>query len=128
MPVTYHIDKVRRLIRTRCIGDVILDEVVGHFQELERDSDCPDRLDVLLDLSELTSLPKANQLRTISYQIGSIRERVRFNACAIVACKDVLFGMMRMFEIFAAEQFRMTCVFREVGEAETWLTSQSSRT
>ena len=126
MSVTYHIDKVKGIIRTRCIGNVTFDEVVDHFRELERDPDCPDRLDALLDLSETTSIPEANQLRAVSYQIGRIRERVKFNACAIVACKEVLFGMMRMFEIFAQEQFRMTCVFREVGEAEAWLTSQQS--
>lgn len=126
MSVTYHIDKVTGIIRTRCIGAVTFDEVLNHFQELERDPDCPDLLDVLLDLSEMTSLPEANQLRAVSHQIGRIRERVMFNACAIVACQDVLFGMMRMFEIFAEERFRMMCVFREVGEAETWLTSQQS--
>jgi len=126
MSVTYHIDKVKGIIRTRCIGNVTFDEVVDHFRELERDPDCPNHLDVLLDLSETTSIPEANQLRAVSYQIGRIRERVKFNACAIVACKEVLFGMMRMFEIFAEEQFRMTCVFREVGEAEAWLTSQQS--
>jgi hypothetical protein len=128
MPVTYHIDKKKGFIRTRCFGDLTLDEVLDHFQELERDPDCPDRLDVLLDLSELelASIPEVNELRTVSYQIGAIREKVRFNACAIVACKDALFGMMRMFEIFAEEQFRMTCVFRAVGEAEAWLTSQQS--
>jgi hypothetical protein len=54
MPVKYQVDKANRIIRTRCTGPVTIEEVVGHFRVLERDPDCPDRVDVLLDLSEET--------------------------------------------------------------------------
>ena len=39
MPVTYVIDAQQKLIRTKCIGNVTLPEVIGHFRELERDPD-----------------------------------------------------------------------------------------
>ena len=55
VPVVYQISK--GLIRTRCYGPVTLPEVAEHFRELERDPDCPPRLDVLLDLRDITSLP-----------------------------------------------------------------------
>jgi hypothetical protein len=44
-------------------------EVVDHFRELERDPQCSERLDVLLDLSEVSSLPEATQIRDISYEV-----------------------------------------------------------
>jgi hypothetical protein len=124
MPVIYRIDGTKRIIRTRCIGQVTVDEVIDHFRVLERDADCPERLDVLLDVSEATSIPLSENLRQVTQEIGRIRSRVQFDSCAIVACGDVLFGMMRMFEVFAEKYFRETCAFRAIGDAEAWLASR----
>jgi hypothetical protein len=107
---------------------VTIEEVIDHFRVLEEDPDCPDRMDVLLDLSEETSVPESENLRDITSEISRIRGRVQFGACAIVACTDVLFGMLRMFEVFAEDYFRETCVFRTVSEAEGWLASQHPKT
>lgn len=121
MPVTYQIDAATAIIRTKCSGDVTLDEVIGHFHELERDPHRGDRLDVMLDLSEQTSIPQSGDLRVVTREIGNIRASVQFGACAIVACTDVLFGMIRMFQVFTEDLFREVCVFRSVPEAEEWL-------
>jgi hypothetical protein len=121
MPVTYQLDPAKKLIRTRCIGDVNQEEVASHFQQLERDPNRPDRLNVLLDLSEATSLPETQDLRKVSFQIKGLLESVRFGACAIVAGNDALFGMMRMFAVFASEYFSDIQVFRAATEAEAWL-------
>jgi hypothetical protein len=126
MPVTYEIDKKRGIIRTRCVGDVTFEEVLGHFRTLVSDPDCPERLDVLLDLSAQTILPNSGQLRGVSQEIAKVRDRVRFDACAIVAPSDALFGLIRMFEVFAEGQFRATRVFRAVEEAEAWLLAEQS--
>jgi hypothetical protein len=122
--VTYKIDTARKLIRTRCIGDVNPKEVSDHFRDLERDPCRPDRLDVLLDLTETTSLPEAQNLREVSFHIEDLRRSLRFGACAIVACNDVLFGMMRMFEVYATDYFVSTRVFKKIADAETWLESR----
>ncbi len=124
MPVTYHIDKTRGLIYTDCVGNVTPDEVFEHFRVLERDPECPARLDVLLDLNACTSVPDRHQLRGVSGQIGRIRDKVRFEDCAIVAGSDVLFGMSRMFEVFASAWFREVRVCRARDEAESWLSSR----
>ena len=124
MPVSYQIDETEGIIRTKCAGNVTLDEVIDHFGLLERDPKCPNHLDVLLDLSETTSLPKTDQLKAVSSEIGRIRKSVRFDACAIVACRDALFGMARMFEVLAEDLFRVTRVLRTLDEAEKWLDSQ----
>jgi hypothetical protein len=126
MPVTYQLDKTQRIIRTKCVGYVTLDEVVDHFRILEQDPDCPACLDVLLDLSGTTSLPESDQLRIVSQEVSRIQTRVQFGACAIVADTDALFGMARMFEVFAAGSFRVTRAFRVLAKAEVWLDSQRS--
>jgi hypothetical protein len=124
MPVKYKIDKANRIIRTRCIGQVTIEEVVDHFRLLERDPDCPDRVDVLLDLSKQTSIPEKANLQRVAEEIRRIRGRVQFGLCAIVACTDALFGMIRMLEVFAEQYFRESFVFRTADEAEVWLASQ----
>jgi hypothetical protein len=124
VPVTYTIDTKERLIRTRCMGMLKLAEVVEHFRELERDPECTDRLDVLLDVSEVQSLPSASQIRAAALEVKKIQKKVRFDACAIVAVTDALFGMLRMFEVMTQDYFRVIRVFRAVTEAESWLALQ----
>ena len=125
MPVIYQIDKPNGLIRTTCVGDVTLEEVTRHFQALANDPDCPDRLDVLLDLSQQTSLPQSTQLREVTLAIRRVRSRVRFGNCAIVACTDALYGMLRMFQVFTEELFQEAQVFRSISDAEAWLAVRS---
>jgi hypothetical protein len=126
VPVTYKIDTEKRVIRTKCSGDVTLQEVIDHFKSLSEDQACPTRLDVMLDLSEADSLPETSHLRRVVGELRAIRGQVCFGACAILACRDALFGMMRVFEALAAEFFRTTCTFREAADAEAWLVSQQS--
>jgi len=123
LPVIYEINRNTNLIRTRCVGNVTFEEVVGHFAELECNPQVPKQLDVLLDLSELTSVPGADQLVSVAEEIGRIEGKVQFGLCGIIAPSDLLFGMSRMFEVFAARQFRATKVFRRMDDAEKWLAS-----
>ncbi|MFN7992801.1 MAG: STAS/SEC14 domain-containing protein [Bryobacteraceae bacterium] len=120
MPVVYRIDATRGVIYTRCIGQVTLNEVLSHLRELAQDPACPDRLHVLLDLSECTSIPESGQLQDITGQIGKVSSRVRFGRCAIVAPTDVLFGMSRMFGVFAEGWFQEVGVFRTREEVGLW--------
>lgn len=121
MPVIYSIDAAQGFIRTRCIGQVKLQDVIHHFKALERDPKCPRHLDVLLDLSENESVPDATQVAAVADLLARVRLRIQFGSCAIVAPRDALFGMMRMFEAMAERSFRISCTFRTLAEAEAWL-------
>jgi hypothetical protein len=126
MPVTYSIDVTRKLIRTTCSGAVTFAEVQDHFRSLSEDPACSGRLDVLLDLGETKSLPETHQLQSLGLALGMVRRRAQFGDCAIVGRGDALFGMMRMFAVFAEKHFREIQVFRMVAEADRWLMSQQS--
>ncbi len=126
MPVTYSIDVTGKLIRTTCSGAVTFAEVLDHFQSLGADPACSGRLDVLLDLSETKSLPETPQLQSLGPTLGMIRGKAQFGDCAIVARRDALFGMMRMFAVFAEKHFREIQVFHVVAEADRWLMSRPS--
>ena len=122
--IAYRVDANKRLIHTTCVGLITFEQVVGHFRELQRDPWCPDRVDVFLDLREATSLPESGQLSAVCNEIASIRERVAFGLCAIVADGDELLGMMKVFEGLAQQYFRKISAFRVAAEAEKWLTLQ----
>jgi hypothetical protein len=110
------------------MGNLTLQEVVAHFRTLEQDTQRPEHTDVfLLDLSEVDSLPETLQISTVVGELKRIRGKVRFNACAILACRPALFGMMRMFEVLAEDSFRVTRTFRVATEAEAWLVAQQSQ-
>src|SRR5262245_51434361 len=121
MPVTYEIDRRRNRIATRCIGDTTLSEVLAHFDALERERDRPLFLDVLLDLTEQTNLPTAQQIQAAASRVGMAKWVIDFRACAIVVNRDALFGMLRMFEVFAHPHFERMRVFREMSQARAWL-------
>jgi hypothetical protein len=126
MPVTYTINAEQKLIHTKCVGNVTFQEVITHFRTLEHDPACPDSLDVFLDLSETTSLPFAGQISAVAVEISRIKKKIRFNICAVVATRDALFGMLRMFSVVAGPYFTSIRVFRVASEAEGWLASQKS--
>jgi len=121
MPVTYEIDHAQQRIRTRCTGEVTLDEVERHFSDLGQDPSCPDELDVLLDLSQMTNVPSSEHIGAVPVELARVAPRVRFRYCAIIASNEALFGMARMFGVFAEEYFLATRVYRTVAEGEGWL-------
>jgi hypothetical protein len=126
MPVTYKIDAARRLIHTTCSRPLTFTEVMEHFRTLKEDPACTGRLDVLLDVSEADSLPVSSQLGPISAELDAVRAKVQFGVCAIIATRDAMFGMMRIFEVVAGPYFRAIRVFREAAEAQAWLVSRQT--
>jgi hypothetical protein len=128
VPITYQIDKAAALIRTRCFGDVSLHEVRDHFRALASDPDRPHRLDVFLDLRDITSSPSADDIREAGNTIARLPAHIRFGACAIVAQRDALYGMSRMFSVFVEAFFTAISAFRAAAEAEAWLQEQRTKT
>jgi len=126
MPVSYEIDAARGLIRTRCSGVVELADVLGHFATLQRDPARPAWPDVLLDFTGLGSLPNAAQIGAVKDRM-SWRPAFRFRFCAIVADRDVVFGIARMFQSMTTAFFEDVTVVRSVGDAEAWLEQLHAR-
>lgn len=104
-----------------------LDEVSQHFRSLEGEGQLPEPLDVLLDLSGIGSVPDAAQIQLIAAEIRRLLARIRWGLCAIVATRDLVFGVSRVLEARAEESFAAIQVFRERAAAETWLASERAR-
>jgi hypothetical protein len=121
MSINYQIELSRELIRTKATGPVTWEQVADHLRQLEADPEFRRSLNVLLDLTACTSLPDRDQLEGVANQLHNLGGRDRFQRCAIVASRSALYGMLRMFEVLAQEQFVETHTFHTVPEAELWL-------
>jgi hypothetical protein len=126
VPVTYQIDAARKLLQTTCSAPLTFAQVIEHFRALKEDPACAGHLDVLLDVSTADTLPVSSQLGPISAELGAVRSKVQFGNCAIIAPRDAMFGMMRIFEIAAGSYFRAIRVFRTAADAEKWMSSQAT--
>ena len=124
MPIRYELDREAKLIDTRCEGAVTFAEVLAHFDELAGLAPLPSPLDVLLDLSAQTSLPETPQITAVASALERLGAVADWGAWAIVAADDALYGMLRMFQVFAEDHVRELQVFRERSEAESWLRAQ----
>jgi hypothetical protein len=125
LPITYEIDRARKLIRTRCFGATSIAEVLEHFEELRAEPELPARVNVLLDLSSLVTAPERDQLRAIVAEMKDLGSgALSWGVLAIVAKTDLLFGMSRILGVFVEDSFSNTGVFRQLAEAERWIDAQ----
>jgi len=121
MSITFAIDPDAALIRTTLSGNVTLPEVQQHLDDLFATwPESSSRLRVLLDVTGCTSLPELNQLRVVANQIAGLGGGAHFDRCAIVASRELLYGLLRVFEVMADGTF-VVRVFRDESEATKWL-------
>jgi SpoIIAA-like len=128
VPITYSIDIPTALITTRCFGHVTLAEVQEHFRELPRVWPPVDRLDVLLDLRDQTSLPGLRELQDVATEIAVQIGPHRFGRCAVVTERELVFGSMQMFEVLVSRFFEAFRVFRTPSAAVAWLAPKPNPT
>ena len=111
LPITYTIDVPLALIVTQCFGQVTLGEVQAPFQELARVWPPVDPLDVLLDLTDQTSLPTLRDLEEVATEVRDQIGSRRFGRCAVVTDQDQLQESMHMFEVLVGRLFDAIEVF-----------------
>jgi hypothetical protein len=128
MPISYEIDPVAEIVRVRVVDEVTLAETLDVLHALGADPATPARLDMLADLRRTPGLPQTGQLRAIVRELGRLAPKLRWGACALVASSDSVYGVSRMFAVYAERAFEAVQVFRKLEEAEAWLTSTRAQT
>jgi len=121
MPVLYEIDRERALVRTTCAGDVTLEQVMAHFDALERDPRRRGVMDVMIDVRQITSTPETSQLRQVAERMDAGERPLQYGRCAIVAIAPEHVGMARLFAQFARSRFAASTVVETIDEADRWL-------
>ena len=74
--------------------------------------------------SQCTSLPDFSQLRSVVAHVDASGGRNRFDRCAIVASRELLYGLLRVFEVMADRRFAAVRVFRTETDAAEWLATE----
>jgi hypothetical protein len=121
MTIHYRIDASIGRITTRVFGEVTIEDVLAHFDELSADTRYEPGLDVMLDLIDCKTLPDADEIRTAAMRVTADLSTLRFGRLAIAVDSDALFGMSRMFHALAESAFSSAQIFRDRDEALRWL-------
>jgi hypothetical protein len=98
-------------------GDIIAQFVAGLA-----DPKCPDQVALLVDVTQSESLEMRapHEIRLVAEQLGPYRERIG-GRCAVVAARDVHFGLSSMGIVYSEGVGVEAAVFRDSKSALEWL-------
>jgi hypothetical protein len=122
MPIDAKIDEERGLVEIVVAGEVTESELSGAFDRYISESWSALPLG-LLDLRDAVAADISTPLvhKAASRAEERVDPRLESGKFAIIAPRDFLFGMARMYQILRDESPVEVRVFRDRGEAELWL-------
>ena len=120
MPVTYTLSG--SILRMDFIGKYEPQEIIDQFQAALADPRCPTSVALLVDVTQSESLETRapHEIRIVAEALGPHRERIG-GRCAVIAKKDVHFGLSKMGSVFSEGVGVETGVFRNAESALEWL-------
>ena len=118
VPVSYRIERARRLVLTTACGALTDEDVLIHVRELTADPEFDASFRQLADFREVTS----TELTSAGVRAVARKNPWKAGARRALVCdQDVLFGIARMFELLSADGGAEIQVFREMSDAQAWL-------
>ena len=122
MGIVFDIRESERLVHVSCTGDITLSEILAYEQEVIEAPGFDPSYDELIDLRGATKLDVSFEdvEGIVSYE-KSHEKYVGARKCAFVAPRAFNFGIARMYELMEDDSPMETKVFRDIGEARSWL-------
>jgi hypothetical protein len=118
------VDKERKLAQVIAGGKVDALELKEIFVETVGHADWQAGFNMLCDYRNIDSFDVSpGDIDAITEWLTSIDELIGDGRCAVVASKDSVFGMSRMWELISSERPQEIYIFREMGDAVFWLQS-----
>lgn len=116
------IDKDRRLAQIRAKGMVNVLELQDIFLEMVAHEEWQAGFNILFDYREIENFDVSSKdIDDITEWQASIDALIGDGRCAVVASRDFVYGMSRMWEILSSERSQQICVFRQINDAVAWL-------
>ena len=116
------IDKEKKLARITARGSLNAFDLKDIFLETVEHEDWQSGFNMLCDYSDLEDFDVTTKdIDEITDWQVSIDELIGNGRCAVVASKDSVYGMNRMWEIISSERSQQISVFRQMNDAVTWL-------
>ncbi|HKW51539.1 MAG TPA: hypothetical protein VJQ53_07390 [Candidatus Eisenbacteria bacterium] len=120
MPVTYALEG--SLLKLTLVGTYEPADIIAQFLAALADPKCPDQVALLVDVTRSESLETRapHEIRQVAEQLGPYRERIG-GRCAVVAERDVHFGLSSMGIVYSEGVGVEAAVFRDTKSALEWL-------
>jgi hypothetical protein len=116
------IDKDIKLAQIRARGRVNVLELKDIFLETVEHEDWQAGFNMLCDYSNIENFDVSTKdIDDITEWQVSIDKLISDGRCAVIASKDSVYGMSRMWEISSSERSQQICVFRQMNDAINWL-------
>ena len=116
------IRKDRELAQISAYGRVNILELKEIFFETVRHEDWRAGFNMLCDYRKIEKFDvTSKEIDEMTEWQASIDTLIGSGRCAVVATRDFVFGMNRMWEFLSADRAQQIKVFRNVKEAVSWL-------
>jgi hypothetical protein len=123
MPVHYTVDSELQVVFLIHLGDVDDDEALAATERLRLDPQVTPEHSYFVDLRDARSeLRSTAVLRRLAEQSKQWRGNPSSNSrVAVLAPRDIAYGLARMFEVYTDAAETNFSVFRDLNEAADWL-------
>jgi hypothetical protein len=119
MSIYYFRDQQNNRLITTAEGVVTFEEINAHLDLEERNGDL--NRPELIDARNASTTITAEQVRHLAHRAAGMLSRMRLGPSALVTNDDVVFGMGRMYSVFAESAGAIVEVFRDIDAANRWL-------
>ena len=124
MPVAFEISAPSEIFVT-AEGDVTFAEVAVLLDELIDDPRIASGTGILVDCRKVIGAPSTPELRIIARDLAPLRDR-GVNRIAVCADSMFVYGIARMFAVFAELIGIHVAAFRDMDAAKRWLDSSEA--
>jgi len=123
MPITYRLKPDEKLLILTHRGIVTDDEFLSFYRTLYEDTRFDKSFDLLVDLQQTESSPRSAEALTefADFIRDQFLNTTASPKVAVVAPKDISFGLARMYEAIRGDVRYEFAVFRSTDAAMTWL-------
>jgi hypothetical protein len=122
MPISYQIDEARGLVVTTATGALTDADILGLKARLQVDPRWSPRLRELADVRGIDRLDVTTVgVRRMASWDAAVGPAIESYRLAIVAPRDEVYGMARMYQMLTEFAVPNVGVFRDLEEAERWL-------
>jgi len=121
MPIRYNIDSQRGMLFIVMDGETTQPERLSTLHAWINDPEFRPGLQTLADFSEATNVPTLSELSEIVGLIRSYAEAIGQKKVALVAARDLTFGVARQFIALAPGDFLTVRIFKDRDLALAWL-------
>ena len=122
MPLKYKIVPDLKFVYIKASGEITVDEIMMAGAKIFTDREWVNGFHILCDYRETTALNlTSGDIRKIIKQDINNSPLFDKSKFAVVADKDLIFGLSRMWEILSENNPIQTMVFRDISDAHRWV-------